>query len=110
MASHTLRAFANVPANTTDYILVPALDSYVVKVVAIAFQSTTATTTVTFNSKGTGAGVPISCLFEPAANGIDVLQHNPDGWFVTKQGRALSCTTGQRSTLGIQISYIYDNS
>lgn len=73
MASRTLHAFANVSANTTDYVLAPAHVGYVIKVIAATFQSTTATTTITFNSKGTGAGTAISCLFEPAANVIDVL-------------------------------------
>ena len=96
----------NVPSGSTDYLAIPAISGKRIWVTAVAVLVGSSQTNVTFNSKGSGAGTAISCLFACAANGGIVLPKNGDGWFQTNIGEALTVTTSSGSTAGIQLLWI----
>lgn len=108
VGQHTVKpALANVAASQTDSSLVAAVAGKKIRVLsAVAVAGGTATN-LTFNSKGGGAGVAISCLFANGANGGFVLPMSADGsgWFETNTGEALTVTTGAGSTTGILVKY-----
>lgn len=98
-------AFANVAASQTDSVLVAAVPGRKIRVLSVvANAGDTTPSSVTFNSKGAGAGTAVSALLKSAANGLVVL---PDGggWFQTNPGEALTVTTSAGSTTGIQVAY-----
>ena len=97
------RPFANVAASQTDSQLLAGVAGKKIRVTALAFVCGATATNATFNSKGSGAGVAISPLFANAANGGAILPRNPDGWFETVAGEALTLTTGTGSTLGVLV-------
>jgi hypothetical protein len=97
--------FVNVPALTTDQILIAAVAGEEVHVLAIVAQAGTTATNLTFNSKGSGAGTAISPQFQNNNNTGEVLPFNEHGWFTTIVGQGLSCTTSAGSTTGILILY-----
>ena len=99
-------AFANVAAGQTDSSVVAAVAGKKIRVKALAFVAGGTATTATFNSKGSGAGTACSCLFANAANGGAVLNNNPEGWFETETGEALTLTTGAGSTTGVIVKYV----
>lgn len=101
-------AFANVAASQTDssIIAAPSSSDRRFRILSVAFVTGATATNVTFNSKGSGAGVAISCAFQNAANGGAVLNFNEAGWFETSKGEALTATTGAGSTTGIQVTYV----
>lgn len=105
MPSVRLGVYANIAASQTDSLLITAVPGKVIKVTKIAFVTGATATNITLNSKGSGAGTAISCLFANGANGGAVLPDSDDGWFLTNAGEALTCTTGAGSTTGIQMSY-----
>lgn len=65
----------------------------------------TTASSVTFNSKGSGAGTAISAALKGPANGGFVLPVSEGAWLRTNDGQALTVTTGAGSTTGIQIVY-----
>jgi hypothetical protein len=99
-------AFANVAASQTDSSLVAAVSGKKIRVKALAFVCGATATTATFNSKGSGAGTACSPLFANAANGGAVLGHNPEGWFETETGEALTLTTGAGAPTGVIVKYV----
>lgn len=100
-------AKANVAASQTDSSLVAAVSNKRIRVVSVAALAGGTATNLTFNSKPSGAGTAISCLFANAANGGFVLPEASEfGWFETNVGEGLSVTTGAGSTTGIQIVYV----
>ena len=99
-------AFANVNASTTDAPVVAAVAGKRIRVLAFYFVCGATATNATFNTKGGGAGVAISCLVANAANGGAVVNHNPRGWFETELGEGLTLTTGSGSATGVQVSYV----
>lgn len=99
--------FSNVAAGQTDSSLVAALPNKYILVKGVACVSGATATNVTFNSKGSGSGTAISCLFANGANGGFVLSEADGGWFRTNRGEGLTCTTGAGATSGIQITYTY---
>ena len=111
MAQTTRPAFANVPASTTDQVIVTSptdvtrAGNAIIKVVSLVMVAGGTATTATFNSKGSGAGTAISCLFANGANGGAVLNRNDDGWFSTNAGEALSITTGGGAATGVLVNY-----
>lgn len=106
MAKSSIPIFANVAAASTDSNIVTAVSQMAIKVVSVAFVTGGTSTTSTFNSKGSGAGTAISCLFANGANGGAVLSRNEDGWFITNTSEALTLTTGSGSSTGVLVNYI----
>lgn len=101
-----LRAFANVAASQTDSVIVAAVAGKKIRVLAWGAVAGATATNLTFNSKPAGAGVAISQLFANGANGGEVYNFNPLGWFETVAGEGLTVTTGAGATTGINVSYI----
>jgi hypothetical protein len=99
------RAFANVAAGQTDSSVVSAVAGKRLRVIAAAVMTAATATNVTFNTKPSGAGSAISCLFACGINGGIVLPENGEGWFDTGVGEGLTVTTGAGSTTGIQVVY-----
>jgi hypothetical protein len=99
-------ALANVAASQTDSVLVAGIAGKRIRVKALGFICGATATTATFNTKGSGAGVAISPLFANAANGGAIWGHNPEGWFETELGEALTLTTGAGSTTGVLVKYV----
>lgn len=93
--------FANIAAAQTDSSVIAAVTGKKIRVHAIAFVTGGTATTITMNS-GSSA---ISCLFANGINGGAVLPYNPNGWFETAAGAALTATTGAGATTGIQVQY-----
>lgn len=100
------RAKAAIASATTDGAIVAAVATKVLRVLAVILHCGGTATTVTFNSKGAGAGTAISQVFALAANQNVVLPHLPDGWFETTAGEGLTGTTGSGSTVGITVIYV----
>lgn len=99
-------AFANVAASQTDSSLVASPGAVKIRVLSVYAVAGGTATTLTFNSKGGGAGTAISALFANAANGGEILPFSPVGWFETSTSEALTVTTGAGSTTGIGVVYI----
>jgi hypothetical protein len=103
----TSRAFANVGASTTDFVLVPGVTSgnFSINVVSVTLSSSVATS-VTFNSKnGASPGVAVTASLISPTNHAIVLPQSIDGWFNSNPGEALTITTGAGGTVAIQITY-----
>jgi hypothetical protein len=108
MAQTTRSTFANIASSQTDAVIIAGdLNLRTIKVVSVAFVAGGTATNATFNSKGSGAGTAISCLFANGANGGAILNRNEDGWFNTNAGEALTLTTGGGSTTGVLVNYVY---
>lgn len=101
-----LRAFQNVAASTVDASIVASVSSKKIRVVAALFVTGATSTTLTFNSKGAGAGTAISVQFQNGSNGGAILAYNPLGWWETNTTEALTVTTGAGSTTGVQVVYV----
>lgn len=107
LESLTVRyAFDNISATATDDSIVAAVANKKLRVIALAVVCGATATTITFNSKGSGAGTAISMAFQNAANGGEILPLNEQGWFETNSGEALTATTGAGSTTGVQVVYV----
>lgn len=98
-------AFANVAASQTDAQIVAAIVGRKIRVLGFCAVAAATATNLTFNTKPSGAGTAISCLFANGINGGEVLPPNELGYFETNVGEGLSCTTGAGSTTGIQVIY-----
>lgn len=105
-SSRCLSTFANVAASQTDSVLVAAVANRVIVVVLFRLHAGASATSVTFNSKGAGAGTAISEAFACGANGGRADGFVPIGHFETSEGEALTVTTGSGSTTGIGIKYV----
>lgn len=108
-----MRAFVNVAASQTDSVVVAAVTGKIVVYAMFCMAGGTATT-LTFNTKGAGAGVAISPLFSNGANGGAVLSSlgsdtadlaSDGGWFETSVSEGLTVTTGAGSATGIIVLY-----
>jgi hypothetical protein len=100
----TRKAFTNVPQSTTDGPVVAATANKRVRVCGLVLSATLATN-ATLNSKGAGAGTPVSPLFALGANLPVTLPFNPAGWFDTNVGEGLSLTTSVGSAVGAEVVY-----
>lgn len=97
-------AWDSVAASATDSVLVAAKAGKKIRVLSfILNQGDTTPSSVTFNSKGAGAGTAISPALKASANGGFVA--NSAGWFETIAGEGLTVTTGAGSTTGIIVTY-----
>lgn len=101
------RAFANIATATTDGNIVTAVTGKKIRVLAVAALTGATATAITFNSKGSGAGTAISPLFANGANGGEILNFNPLGWFETNSGEALTATTAAAgAATGVLVVYV----
>lgn len=99
-------AYDAIAASTTDSILVAAVATKKIRVVAFMInQGDTTPSTVTFNSKPAGAGVAIFPPLKYAANGGTTSAEATRGWFETAVGEGLSVTTGVGSTTGVVVVF-----
>lgn len=98
-------AFVNVATATTDSVVVAAVAGKQINVLGFAVVDSTAAASVTFNSKGSGAGTAISALFAVGINGILPMPEQTKGWFATNLGEGLSVTTTGTTPVGIQVVY-----
>jgi hypothetical protein len=94
-------AKADVSASSTVEI-VAAVPGKRIVVLSVAFVCGATATDATFKSGSTA----ISPVFQNAANGGAVLNHNPHGWFKTAVGEALNLTTGSGSTSGVLVNSV----
>lgn len=99
-------AIVNVPAGTTDQALVTAVPGLRIVVLQFRIHAGGTATSVTFNSKPSGAGVAISEAFQCGANGGRADGFSPVGHFHSATGEGLTVTTGAGSTVGIGVRYI----
>jgi hypothetical protein len=96
----------NLAAGATDTSLVAAVATKKIRVLQALIVAGDTGTDLTFNSKGVGAGVPITPLLNHAPNGGEVLPYSQVGWFETVAGEALTGTTSAGSATGILIAYV----
>lgn len=102
-------SYDTIAASQTDSVLVAASGTAKIVVTSVIInQGDTTPSTVTFNSKGAGAGTAISPPFKAAANGGFVLPFNEAGWFATNAGEALTVTTGAGSNTAVIVTYSTD--
>jgi hypothetical protein len=102
----TRNAWEVVSASDDDELLVDAVAGSKIRLMA-AFvnHGDTTPSSVTFLSKGDGAGTAISPPFKVTANGGFVLPLNRDGWIETVAGEGLAVDTGAGSNTAILITY-----
>lgn len=100
-------AFANVAAGQTDAALITGSTHRKILVLGLIAECGATDTTITFNSKGSGAGTAITAQFQNPANGSTILPSSEVGWFKTISGESLTCTTGAGSITGIQLIYVF---
>jgi hypothetical protein len=101
-----LNAYDSIAASATDSVLVAAVGNKRIRVLTYMInQGDTTASTVTFNSKGSGAGTTIWPAVKYAANGGTNPPYNPKGWFATNRGEALTASTGAGSTTGVAVVY-----
>lgn len=93
-----------VAASQTDSVVWPAESGARLRVLA-AYAVTPTATALTFNTKGSGAGVAVTAAFTSAAGEPTLnLPFNPYGWFLTNPGEALTVTTGAGGTTAILVT------
>jgi hypothetical protein len=98
-------AYDSIAASATDSVLVAAVTGSKIRVHAFMLnQGDTTASTITFNSKGAGAGTAIFPGLKYAANG-GTTSTEGTGWFETNRGEALTVTTGAGSTSGVVVIY-----
>jgi hypothetical protein len=99
-------AYDAIAASATDSILVAAVATKKIRVVSFMInQGDTTPSTVTFNSKGAGAGTAIFPPLKYSANGGTNPPEMSTGWFETNAGEGLSVTTGAGSTTGVVVIF-----
>jgi hypothetical protein len=99
-------AYDAIAASATDSVLVAGQTGTRVRVISLVInQGDTTPSSVTFNSKGSGAGTAISPPLKASANGGFVLPENTDGWFSTLAGESLTVTTGVGSTTSVLVTF-----
>ena len=109
----TNSAFVNLAASSTDGpftggTLPSALAGAKVAVYGVVLsEGDTTPSSVTFNSKPSGAGTAISALLKASANGGFVMAPGSEPYFTTKTGEGLTVTTGAGSATGIQVVWKY---
>lgn len=99
-------AYDSIAASTTDSSLVVAVPGKRIRVISIVInQGDTTPSTVTFNSKGAGAGTSVFPALKAAANGGFVFNEHNSGWFQTNVSEALTVSTGAGSTTTLAVTY-----
>ncbi|MGH7243622.1 MAG: hypothetical protein ACREJD_09420 [Phycisphaerales bacterium] len=100
------RQKAAIAASTTDGAVIAAVATKVLRVVAAMIMNGGSGTTITFNSKGAGAGVAISQAFTLAANQFVIIPKLEDGWFSSVAGEGITATTSAGATVNITLVYV----
>lgn len=101
-----LNAWDTIAAGTTDSALVAAVPGRKIRVIQFLInEGSTTPSSVTFNSKGSGAGTAISPTFLYPANGGTTSNEARSGWFETNPGEGLTVSTGAGSATGVLIAY-----
>lgn len=95
-------AWENVAASTTDEVVIAAIPNKKIRVLTFLINHGATASTVTFNSKGVGAGTAISPALLYSANG-GTTADTANGFWETKVGEALSVSTGAGSITGITV-------
>ena len=104
-ARRTANVFADIAAAQTDAVLVAAVPNKSIRVVAAFINAVDAGVgTITFTSKGGGAGTPISPPIKLNANSGAVLT-DVGGWLETNTGEALALTTAAASATNLILVY-----
>lgn len=99
-------AYDSIAASATDSVLVAAVTGKKIRVLTyMVNQGDTTPSTVTFNSKGSGAGTAVWPAVKYAANGGAQPPVNPTGWFETNVSEALTVSTGAGSTTGVGVIF-----
>lgn len=99
-------AYDAVAASQTDSVLVAASTGNKIRVLSLVInQGDTTPSTVTFNSKGSGAGTAIFPPLKVPANGVIELGRDKFGLFETIVSQGLTVTTGAGSTTSIAVAY-----
>lgn len=100
------RVAVSVAASTTDGELWPAESGRSVRLLS-AFALATAATALTFNTKGTGAGVALTPAFA-SADGHPTVAWQPSdyGWLQTNPGEGLTVTTGSGQATKIIATFV----
>lgn len=104
-AANDLRAIANVAASQTDSVVVAAVTGKKIRVTGWGAVCGATATNLTWNTKPAGSDTAISQTFANSINGGEVFGWNPQGWFETGVGEALTVTTGAGSTTGVNVTY-----
>lgn len=97
------RLVANVAQSQTDSVLLAAVAGKRI-IVLDGHAEASAATDLTFNTKGSGAGTPISPLYPLGAKDAFPLGLEPAGHYRTIIGQALTCTTGAGGTTAINLT------
>lgn len=99
-------AYDAIAASATDSVLVAAVTGRRIRVHAVIInQGDTTPSTVTFNTKGGGAGTACFPPLKAVANGVVQLHDKKEGWFATNAGEGLTVTTGAGSTTSVIVAY-----
>lgn len=99
-------AWDSIAAGTTDSVLVAAATGEKIRVLGVVINhGDTTPSSVTFNSKGSGAGTAISPPLKTVANGGWVIPYSKQGYWETISGEGLSVTTGSGSITGVTVVY-----
>jgi hypothetical protein len=99
-------AWDSVAASQTDSVLVAANGSQKIRVLSfVVNHGDTTASSVTFNSKGSGAGTAVTPAWKGGANGVVGAAGDRAGMFETQSGQALTVTTGAGSTTGILVVF-----
>lgn len=99
-------AWDAISASADDSILVAASAGKKVRVTSVVINhGDTTASSVTFLSKGSGAGTSIYPPLKGPANGGFVIGENDKGWMETKAGEALAVDTGSGSTTTVAVTY-----
>jgi hypothetical protein len=100
------RVAVNVAVSQTDSVVAAAVPGRKLRVQSVFVDNgNAAATTVTFNTKGGGAGTPISPLISLAASGGAVLAEADAGWWETNVGEALTVNTSAGAPVGVFVTY-----
>lgn len=98
------RVPVNISGPVTDQVVVAAVAGQKIRVIGAHALARSAAATLTFKSKGSGAGTAISPIYDNGAHGGFVMLKDKDGIFETNVGEALAVDAG--AALGIMISYL----
>ena len=96
--------FKQIAASTGDSEVVPAIAGQKVRVLALSVVTGDTPSTILFES---GTSTAITGTYDWGNNGGIVLPYNPEGWFETAKGQALTATTGGGSNTQLLVSYKY---
>lgn len=99
--SRVRRIVATVASGSTDAVLLPAESGVKFRLLSLTAVAPVATP-LTLNTKGSGAGTPVSPALPGSSGGpCPAWGHNPQGWLETLPGEALTATTGAGGALAV---------